>query len=307
MHIKPRRGLLMMAAVGFLLFTPAQVDAAYRSTATTICTVRSNVHVRTGPGTNYPIRSTLHRGARVKKIGVNGSWTRVKINRSKYYVKSMYLKKLYKYVYVSGDWVNVRSGPGTNYRIRAILPKNTRLKCTGQTGQWLRVSYKGTTCYINKPLVSNKKTYGHYSSSGQGSHSSVSTQNTASIKSKAIAAARARLGDTYSQSRRNDPGFADCSSLIRDVFLSASGVNVGETTNAQIRTLGAYQKPLSALQAGDVLMKISVGSNHAALYIGNNQYIHASSTKGKVVASTYYPSSSYWTCCYDASAYCSSR
>ena len=70
MHIKPRRGLLMMAAVGFLLFTPAQVDAAYRSTATTICTVRSNVHVRTGPGTNYPIRSTLHRGARVKKIAL---------------------------------------------------------------------------------------------------------------------------------------------------------------------------------------------------------------------------------------------
>ena len=59
------------------------------------------------------------------------------------------------------------------------------------------------------------------------------------------------------------PGYADCSSLLRDVYLAASGVNIGETTSGQIARLAAYRKPLSALQEGDILMRIESGSNHA--------------------------------------------
>ena len=309
MHFKIRHGLILVSAVCLISAVPAQARTAYKTTAKTVCLTKTSVHMRKGPGLNYPVQTTIRKGARVKKIGASGSWTAVKTNGSVSYIKSRYLKKLYKVIYVSGDGVNLRTGPGTGYSSIAVVPQNTRLKCLGKHAGWAKVKYKKRTCYISSSLTSTRKT-ASASGSPAGSictGSAAGSQSADAIRSKAIFAARARLGDLYSQSKRNFPGYADCSSLLRDVFLSASGINIGETTSGQIARLTAYRKPLSALQAGDILMRIESGSNHAALYIGNGQYIHASSTRGRVIISTYYPASSYWTCCYDAAAYCSSQ
>lgn len=306
MHFKFRHGLIILPAVCLILAASVHADAAsYKTTARTVCSAKTSVHVRKGPGLFYPVQTTIRKGTRVKKIGVCGSWSAIKTGSSISYIKSSYLKKLYKFIYVSGSSVNLRSGPGTSYSSVAVVPRNTRLKCTGKSHGWMKVKYKKRTCYISRSFTSTKKSAA--AAGGATTNSASASQTSDSIRGRAIAAARNRIGDLYSQSRRNMPGYADCSSLLRDVFLSVTGVNIGETTNGQIAALSAYKKPLSALQAGDILMRIEAGSNHAALYIGNNQYIHASSTRGRVVISTYYPSSSYWTCCYDAAAYCSSR
>lgn len=305
MNVKVRHGLLVLLAVLFIVAAPTQVKAAYKSTAETVCSTKTNVHLRSGPGLNYSVKDTLRKGQHVTKVGVSGSWSAIKINNSIAYIKSCYLKKQYKYMYVSGSRVNLRLGPGTNYPSYTILSKNTRLKCKGRTGDWMKIKYQRRTCYISRTLVSSKKAT-TVSSTPNSTNTSASSQSALSIKSKAISIARTRLGDTYSQAKRNLPGYADCSSLLRDIFLSAAGVNIGETTSAQISILSSYKKSLSDLQPGDILMRIEPGSNHVAIYIGNNQYIHASSTRGQVITSTYYPGV-YWTCCYDAAAYCCSR
>lgn len=290
----------------------SNATAVYHATAKAVCSTRTRVNVRSGPGLGYPVKTTLSKGKHVTKIGTMGSWSVVKIQSKKYYIKSIYLKTLYKYIYVAADGVNLRTGPGTNYRVRAVLPRNTRLKCTGRVGKWMKVSYHNKTSYISKPLISIKKTSSTSKSSSSGSTQSGSSTTTTSsgnistdtIRSRAISAATARIGDKYSQTNRNLPGYADCSSLMRDIFLNASGVNIGVTTDQQIKRLSAYKKPLSALQPGDIMMRIQDGSNHAAIYIGNNYYIHASSTLGKVAKSYYMTGSTYWTCCYDAASYC---
>lgn len=301
--------IVLLFALLFIFTINTQAATNYRLTAKTICSTRTRVNVRKGPGIQYPVKTTLKKGQKVTKVGTAGDWSVVKIQSQKYYIKSIYLKKLYKYIYVAGDGVNLRSGPGTNYRVRAVLPRNTRLKCTARIGNWMKVQYNSSISYISKPLTSIRKTT---VSSGNGSANTGNSGTSAnatvnSIRTQAISAAMARIGDTYSQSMRNLPGYADCSSLMRDIFLSASGVNIGETTNQQIKRLTPYQKPLSALQPGDILMRIQEGSNHAAIYIGNNYYIHASSTLGKVAKSYYITGSSYWTCCYDAAAYCNAN
>lgn len=309
MVIKLRHGLILLSAVCLFSAAPVHAQAAYNATTKTVCTARTGVHVRKGPGTGYPVAQTIRKGTRVKKIGKSGSWSAVKMNGSVSYIKSCYLKKLYKIVYVAGDGVNLRTGPGTGYSSVAVLPKNTKLKCTGKKNGWMKVKYKKRICYISASLTSTEKGTAAPANTQtqENTNAAAGSQTALAIRSRAIAAARARLGDLYSQSKRNLPGYADCSSLLRDVFLTAAGVNIGETTNGQMAVLASYKKPLSALQAGDILMKIQPGSNHVGIYIGNNQYIHASSSKGSVIVSTYYPSSAYWTCCYDAAAYCSSR
>lgn len=299
MKIRFRHFMVLFLTLFFIFSVDSNAASTYRLTAKTICTTRTRVNVRKGPGIRYSVITTLKKGQKVTKVGTLGSWSVVKIQSKKYYIKSSYLKKLYKYIYVAGDGVNLRSGPGTNYRVKAVLPRNTRLKCTARIGNWMKVTYNGSIAYISKPLTSIRKTT---TTSGNTVASNNPTAD--SIRSKAISAATARIGNIYSQSNRNLPGYADCSSLMRDVFLAASGVNIGETTDQQIKRLTPYQKPLSALQPGDILMRIQPGSNHAAIYIGNNYYIHASSTLGKVAQSYYITGSTYWTCCYDAAAYC---
>lgn len=299
MKIRFRHFIVLFLALFFIFSVDSNAASTYRLTAKTICTTRTRVNVRKGPGIQYSVITTLKKGQKVTKVGTLGSWSVVKIQSKKYYIKSSYLKKLYKYIYVAGDGVNLRSGPGTNYRVKAVLPRNTRLKCTARIGNWMKVTYNGSTAYISKPLTSIRKT-----TTTPGNTVASNNPTADSIRSKAISAATARIGNIYSQSNRNLPGYADCSSLMRDVFLAASGVNIGETTDQQIKRLTPYQKPLSALQPGDILMRIQPGSNHAAIYIGNNYYIHASSTLGKVAQSYYITGSTYWTCCYDAAAYC---
>lgn len=299
MKIRFRHFMVLFLTLFFIFSVDSNAASTYRLTAKTICTTRTRVNVRKGPGIRYSVITTLKKGQKVTKVGTLGSWSVVKIQSKKYYIKSSYLKKLYKYIYVAGDGVNLRSGPGTNYRVKAVLPRNTRLKCTARIGNWMKVTYNGSTAYISKPLTSIRKT-----TTTPGNTVASNNPTADSIRSKAISAATARIGNIYSQSNRNLPGYADCSSLMRDVFLAASGVNIGETTDQQIKRLTPYQKPLSALQPGDILMRIQPGSNHAAIYIGNNYYIHASSTLGKVAQSYYITGSTYWTCCYDAAAYC---
>ena len=299
MKIRFRHFMVLFLTLFFIFSVDSNAASTYRLTAKTICTTRTRVNVRKGPGIRYSVITTLKKGQKVTKVGTLGSWSVVKIQSKKYYIKSSYLKKLYKYIYVAGDGVNLRSGPGTNYRVKAVLPRNTRLKCTARIGNWMKVTYNGSIAYISKPLTSIRKT-----TTTPGNTVASNNPTADYIRSKAISAATARIGNIYSQSNRNLPGYADCSSLMRDVFLAASGVNIGETTDQQIKRLTPYQKPLSALQPGDILMRIQPGSNHAAIYIGNNYYIHASSTLGKVAQSYYITGSTYWTCCYDAAAYC---
>lgn len=299
MKIRFRHFMVLFLTLFFIFSVDSNAASTYRLTAKTICTTRTRVNVRKGPGIRYSVITTLKKGQKVTKVETLGSWSVVKIQSKKYYIKSRYLKKLYKYIYVAGDGVNLRSGPGTYYRVKAVLPRNTRLKCTARIGNWMKVTYNGSIAYISKPLTSIRKT-----TTTPGNTVASNNPTADSIRSKAISAATARIGNIYSQSNRNLPGYADCSSLMRDVFLAASGVNIGETTDQQIKRLTPYQKPLSALQPGDILMRIQPGSNHAAIYIGNNYYIHASSTLGKVAQSYYITGSTYWTCCYDAAAYC---
>lgn len=51
-------------------------------------------------------------------------------------------------------WVNIRSGPGTNYRKLGVLHQGESLEVTGRRGSWTVVRYKGKTAYIYSSYLS---------------------------------------------------------------------------------------------------------------------------------------------------------
>ncbi len=57
-------------------------------------------------------------------------------------------------VYITGVGVNVRSGPGTSYPIIGSANTGYELKRTGTSGDWSRVTFKGTTGFVSNTYLS---------------------------------------------------------------------------------------------------------------------------------------------------------
>ncbi len=63
-------------------------------------------------------------------------------------------KAINKKVEVNGDVVNLRSGPGTTYEIKASVKKNDILQAIGEADNWYKVNYQGQTLWIAGWLTS---------------------------------------------------------------------------------------------------------------------------------------------------------
>ncbi|AAS09624.1 C40 family peptidase [Lactobacillus johnsonii] len=95
-----------------------------------------------------------------------------------------------------------------------------------------------------------------------------STQSNSSTAQTVVSAAQSQIGKPYVWGATG-PNAYDCSGLVQYAY-SQAGKNVGRTTYQQA---GAGQHiSVSQAQAGDILMW---GDYHDAIYVGNNQYVHA--------------------------------
>lgn len=90
-----------------------------------------------------------------------------------------------------------------------------------------------------------------------------------------------------------ESGF-DCSGLIGYVFRDAAGVALPRTTS-QMNALPARKVRRSALQPGDLLFFATNGGrqvSHAAIYVGDQRFVHAPSSGGTVRLDSL--AASYW-------------
>jgi len=55
--------------------------------------------------------------------------------------------------YVSGNGINLRSGPGTDYEVLEELPRGVELTITGTSEEWYRVKIDGETGYMSAEFV----------------------------------------------------------------------------------------------------------------------------------------------------------
>lgn len=102
----------------------------------------------------------------------------------------------------------------------------------------------------------------------QSANNTASTQSNSSTAQTVVSAAQSQIGKPYVWGATG-PNAYDCSGLVQYAY-SQAGKNVGRTTYQQA---GAGQHiSVSQAQAGDILMW---GDYHDAIYVGNNQYVHA--------------------------------
>lgn len=263
----------------------------------------SSLRLRSGPSTGHSTIGTAPFGDYVMITGKNGSWYRVSHNLKQGYMHENYLKTYLAknvelgYGTVTTGKVNLRSGPGTSYRSLAQAHAGEKAYIIGFNQQWYKVICKGQICYIrsdylqlteipyensgsaNSPLFfKNGKSTGIVPSADALEGSSHN-----STRTKIVEEAKKYLGVPYSWGGSTPAGF-DCSGYVQYVF-KQHGITVPRTTELQVQVGSYIQK--SNLSPGDLVFlqnTYRAGISHVGIYIGNDQMIHASSSKGVTIS-----------------------
>ena len=78
----------------------------------------------------------------------------------------------------------------------------------------------------------------------------------------------------------------DCSALVWQIFKQAFQIDLPRSTQKQFKK-GVYVRS-SALIAGDLVFfknQRGAGVDHVGIYVGNGEFLHASTTKGVIISS----------------------
>ena len=172
---------------------------------------------------------------------------------------------------VEASALNVRSGPGTKYEKVGLLYSGSVVSIAGVEDGWYQISYGELEGYVSSNYVSLCKD--EKGNRGDGEVTLPPSDEAQAI----IDYAKTFLGTPYVYGG-NGPNSFDCSGFTKYVY-NHFGYAINRTASTQLQNGKAVEK--SELQMGDLVFFRNDGDSHAAshvgIYIGNGQFIHASS------------------------------
>lgn len=207
-----------------------------------------------------------------------------------------------KIMYVNTSSIYVRKGPSTDTEVVDSLILNATVKVTAENGDWYKVEVDGNTGYIAKRLLSDKQI--NTTSRGevvreenknvnQANNTQNNTQVQTSKGNQIVEYAKKYLGCKYVYGA-SGPNKFDCSGFTMYVFKNF-GVKLSHSATAQSK-VGTYVAKEN-LQLGDLVFftdyETGNGIGHCGIYIGEGNFIHASSGTGYCVKISTLTSGSY--------------
>ncbi len=98
----------------------------------------TGLNVRSGPGGNHSVVDVLDDGSSVEIFNVKGNWYEIGNDRW-VYARLVKIIEVKHGRVVFASFLNVRSGPGTNFPRVKQLQRDTLVKIDDQSGKWYRV------------------------------------------------------------------------------------------------------------------------------------------------------------------------
>ena len=181
-----------------------------------------------------------------------------------------------KYVKITSDGgLNLREDASTSSIILSTIPSGTYVDFLGNDGNWLKVNYKGKIGYISSEFgtITDKK---EQPKPQANIGSSATAENIINF-------AKLHLGKPYIYGSTNLNVGTDCSGFTYSVFRKF-GIKLNRTSRDQYLNGTAVAK--KDLLPGDLVFFNTGGNSrisHVGIYIGNNQYIHNTDSKGQGV------------------------
>ena len=167
----PRIALAQIFLLAFLLWRIRTDVAGAQQSVDGRYTTTADVPLRSGPGMNYAVITTLPKGIAVNVVGHEGYWLKVesKHGGNPGYIDEQFAQPEraaqaapsnpagdsvvgpYRTI---GD-VDLREGPGSEYPVVAKLPSGIRVNVVRAEGDWLRVvsNRGGKPGYVEKRAV----------------------------------------------------------------------------------------------------------------------------------------------------------
>lgn len=233
----------------------------------------SALNVRETPSTSAQILTKLYSDEQVSVIDSGDGWYKISVNDITGWVKADYLSVTdasAAVATITGDNVNLRSEGGTYADIISRMSYGTTVSVITQSGDWYNVSLAdGTTGWV----------YKNYIAMGN-----VSRGDSLGRRIADFALKYQGVGYVYGGSSAR--GF-DCSGFTKYVY---------QNFDIWIERVAADQAgqgtriSSSSLRVGDLVFFDTDGGhnyiNHVGIYIGNGQFVHASSGGGRVMTSS---------------------
>ncbi|MFC7320249.1 C40 family peptidase [Halobacillus campisalis] len=168
----------------------------------------------------------------------------------------------------------------------------------GISGHLIYVGQKLDLKKSSSSSSSSSKSSSSNSSSSKSSNSSSSSKkesvkgtSTSSNNSNLVSEAKDHIGTPYKWGGTSTSGF-DCSGYLQYVF-AETGTDLPRTVASMYADSRMDSVSRSNLQKGDLVFfeTYKPGASHAGIYVGDNKFIHAGSSRGVEISSL---SNSYW-------------
>ena len=259
------------------------------SAASGVGTVNTDaLRLRSEANTTSTILATASKGDVVVILEDAGNgWYKVDCNTVEGYMSGEYLTVAaqadvtigYGLVQTGGSTLNVRSGPATSYSKVTSLSNNAVVSIVGINNGWYKIKTSaGTVGYVSSEyMVTCKDSAG---SRGDGT-TAVSLASTGSLGQQVVNYALSFLGAPYVYGG-NGPSCFDCSGFTNYVYRHF-GYILNRGASSQLQNGTAVSK--SELQPGDIVFfryNTSYPASHCGIYIGNGQFVHASTNRYQV-------------------------
>ncbi len=233
----------------------------------------TNVNMRKGPGTNYASLGKFTYGEKAYIIGINNQWYKVIYND--------------KICYIRSDYMDVTEIPYENKNSTKDPIFFVDGKSTGVAVSPDALNGSAATPDTPSTTPSDPST--------TPDDADDTTQIPVGTAAEIIATAKTLIGCPYKWAGTTPAGF-DCSGFVQYVF-GQHGITLPRVSRSQYSVGTEVAK--TDLQPGDLVFFFSTNKNvisHVGIYIGNGDFIHASSSKGIVITaleSSYYQTRYY--------------
>ena len=271
--IKPSH--LLRAAVLGTVFTAMFTVGASAATLGAGTVTADALRLRDPPAAEGEILATASGGTSVVVLEDTGNgWYKVNFNTVEGYMSSEYLTVSttadaalgYGLVDTDGSSLNMRAAAGTNYDTVASIPGGTVLELEGVDNGWYKVTYSGKTGYVSSDYITIT------------TEPDVTETASSDLGAQIVAYAEEYLGTPYVLGG-NGPNQFDCSGFTKYVY-SHFGYTLNRTATDQLQNGVSVSK--DELQPGDLVFfkyRTSKPVSHVGIYIGNGEFIHASTNR----------------------------
>ena len=255
----------------------------------------SALNIRKGPGTGYDRVGIVAGGTIVVVLEkTNAQWYKINYSGTVGYVSVDYLTEILKAEnfkatgVINGSGVRMRKGPSTGESIITSYDEGKEVHIIGINNGWYKVAEAEGTGYIRSDYVNI---------TGGGPTYSTEKAANSTLGQQIANFALQYVGYNYVYGEESPSRGFDCSGLMYYVY-GQFGYKLERRASMQYKYNGRHVSK-SELQQGDLIFFSSNGGasvTHVGMYIGNGQFVHASTSKTGVIISDL--NSSYYTRCY---------